>query len=163
MTLETLPAGLAKAPSTFTFGQDLTARAEPPAPDGDGEVVTADNNRGKEGDEKKPETAEAAAAAAASPEAAETAAGPSKTLSENAEDFMNNKSAQKRKYDEVEVTTGEENECNVIHTRAKLYFFENSNWVERGRGQLRLNDMTVEAASATDSKTGSKINNKVPP
>ena len=138
----------------------MTARAEPPAPD-DGEVVT--DNRGLGGDEKKPETAAEAATVVAPPEATEAAAaaGPSKTLTENAEDFMNNKSAQKRKYDEVEVTTGEENECNVIHTRAKLYFFENSNWVERGRGQLRLNDMTVEAASATDSKTGSKINNKV--
>ena len=85
-------------------------------------------------------------------------------MSENADEFMKEKSAAKRKYDEVEVTTGEENECNVIHTRAKLYFFENSNWVERGRGQLRLNDMTVEAAaSATDAKTqpGNKINNKV--
>ena len=42
-----------------------------------------------------------------------------KTLSENAEDFMSAKSAQKRKYDEVEVTTGEENEFNVIQTRAR--------------------------------------------
>ena len=101
-----------------------------------------------------------AAASESATEPPDTPAG--KTLSENAEDFMNSKSAQKRKYDEVEVTTGEENEFNVIQTRAKLYFFENSNWVERGRGQLRLNDMTAEADAAAGKHdgAGAKISSK---
>jgi len=140
------------APPSFTFGQNLTARAEPPA-------------AASEGDKAEPDTAESADEATHTSESAteppDTPAG--KTLSENAEDFMNSKSAQKRKYDEVEVTTGEENEFNVIQTRAKLYFFENSNWVERGRGQLRLNDMTAEADAAAGKHdgAGAKISSKV--
>ena len=38
--------------------------------------------------------------------------------------------------------TGEEEESNVLQANVKLYIFESEkkNWVERGRGSLRLND-----------------------
>ncbi|KAF0292621.1 Ran-binding protein 3 [Amphibalanus amphitrite] len=53
----------------------------------------------------------------------------------------------KRKYDEVEVVTGEEEESNVLQINCKLYAFnkENCSWLERGRGLLRLNDRREEA------------------
>lgn len=40
--------------------------------------------------------------------------------------------------------TGEENDVNVFQLNlCKLYMYDNakSNWVEKGRGQLRVNDM----------------------
>ena len=42
----------------------------------------------------------------------------------------------------VDVVTGEEEESNVLQANVKLYIFESEkkNWVERGRGSLRLND-----------------------
>jgi len=52
--------------------------------------------------------------------------------------------ATKRKYDEVDCMTGEEDDINVFHLNScKLYMYDNgkSNWVEKGRGQLRVNDM----------------------
>lgn len=52
--------------------------------------------------------------------------------------------ATKRKYEEVDCMTGEENDVNVFQLNScKLYMYDNakSNWVEKGRGQLRVNDM----------------------
>lgn len=52
--------------------------------------------------------------------------------------------ATKRKYEEVDCMTGEENDVNVFQLNTcKLYMYDNakSNWVEKGRGQLRVNDM----------------------
>ncbi|KAK6634216.1 hypothetical protein RUM44_004824 [Polyplax serrata] len=48
--------------------------------------------------------------------------------------------ANKRKYEEVLVTTGEEDEENILQINVKLFAFDNGVWVERGRGILRLND-----------------------
>ena len=78
-----------------------------------------------------------------------------KTLNENAAEYFESHLAQKRKYDEVEVITGEENEHNVLHMSAKLYIFEkNKGWVEKGRGELRLNDLSVAAANASNTTAG---------
>ena len=43
--------------------------------------------------------------------------------------------------------TGEENERNVAQISAKLYVFDKatSNWTEKGRGCLRLNDVKDES------------------
>jgi RanBP1 domain len=48
----------------------------------------------------------------------------------------------KRKFEEVEVKTGEEEETNVLQISCKLHTFDKAkgSWAERGRGQLRLND-----------------------
>lgn len=48
--------------------------------------------------------------------------------------------AQKRKYEEVETFTGEEDEVNVLDINSKLFAFVASNWEERGPGNLRVND-----------------------
>lgn len=48
--------------------------------------------------------------------------------------------AQKRKYEEVETFTGEEDETNVMDVNCKLFAFVASNWEERGPGNLRVND-----------------------
>ncbi|CAH1972533.1 unnamed protein product [Acanthoscelides obtectus] len=75
-----------------------------------------------------------------------------KTLSESAREYEESRS-NKRKYEEVEVFTGEENERNILNISCKLFSFDNvtSNWQERGRGTLRLNDFDV------DSEIGSRI------
>lgn len=62
------------------------------------------------------------------------------SLVEAARKYEEMKGAQKRKYEEVEVITGEEDEENILEINCKLYTFENSNYEERGRGTLRLND-----------------------
>jgi len=64
-----------------------------------------------------------------------------KTLSESAAEYTESHS-NKRKYDVVDVVTGEEEESNVLQANVKLYIFDadKKNWIERGRGMLRLND-----------------------
>ncbi|XP_037948547.1 ran-binding protein 3 [Teleopsis dalmanni] len=66
-----------------------------------------------------------------------------KSLTEVAREYEESR-AQKRKYEEVETFTGEENESNIVDINCKLFAFENSNWEERGRGSLRLNDSKSE-------------------
>ncbi|XP_067617074.1 ran-binding protein 3 [Eurosta solidaginis] len=66
-----------------------------------------------------------------------------KTLTDVAREYEESR-AQKRKYEEVETFTGEENERNIVDLSCKLFAFVNSNWEERGRGSLRLNDSKNE-------------------
>ncbi|XP_064477298.1 ran-binding protein 3-like [Ornithodoros turicata] len=67
-----------------------------------------------------------------------------KSLTESAEEYQSRQ--VKRRYDEVTVVTGEENESNVLQINCKLFTFDKtaSSWQERGRGNLRLNDREVE-------------------
>lgn len=62
------------------------------------------------------------------------------SLEEAAKKYEEARGAQKRKYDEVETITGEENEINILEINCKLFTFIDQNWEERGRGMLRLND-----------------------
>lgn len=48
--------------------------------------------------------------------------------------------AQKRKYEEVETFTGEEDETNVLDVNSRLFAYVSSNYEQRGPGSLRLND-----------------------
>lgn len=75
-----------------------------------------------------------------------------KSLSESAREYEESR-AVKRKYEEVEVITGEEDENNILKISCKLFAFDKgtSSWQERGRGNLRLNDFQV------DDHTGSRI------
>ncbi|XP_053970175.1 ran-binding protein 3 [Anastrepha ludens] len=66
-----------------------------------------------------------------------------KTLTDVAREYEESR-AQKRKFEEVETFTGEENEINIVDVSCKLFAFVNSNWEERGRGSLRLNDSKKE-------------------
>merc|ERR1711997_494194 len=73
-----------------------------------------------------------------------------KTLSESAAEYCENRN-KKVEFGEVELITGEEEETNAFQMSAKLYMFDKdtSTWVERGRGQLRLNDLRTQAESGT--------------
>lgn len=68
-----------------------------------------------------------------------------KSLSESAREYEESR-AVKRKYDEVEVKTGEEGETNIVQVSCKLFTFDKNsgNWQERGRGNLRLNDQEID-------------------
>lgn len=70
------------------------------------------------------------------------------TLVEAARKYEEMRGAQKRKYEEVEVTTGEEEERNILEINCKLFTFIENNYEERGRGILRLND----SKSSTQSR-----------
>ncbi|XP_030369764.1 ran-binding protein 3 [Scaptodrosophila lebanonensis] len=70
-----------------------------------------------------------------------------KSLTDVAREYEESR-AQKRKYEEVETFTGEENEINIVDVSCKLFAFVNSNWEERGRGSLRLNDAKAEDDSS---------------
>lgn len=62
------------------------------------------------------------------------------SLVEAARKYEEMRGAQKRKYEEVEVMTGEEDERNILEISCKLFTFIENNYEERGRGVLRLND-----------------------
>nr|XP_023014009.1 ran-binding protein 3 [Leptinotarsa decemlineata] len=76
-----------------------------------------------------------------------------KSLSESAREYEETSRANKRKYEEVEVITGEEDENNILKISCKLFSFDkvSSSWQERGRGTLRLNDFE------NDDHIGSRI------
>jgi len=169
----TKPAATADKAGEFLFGQNLSARAanfseskENPESMVTDSATTSnpDNPETNPQQQSQQEAASSSKAADAEGESTSvvspttdgsTVGGKAtKTLSESAAEYFETKAAQKRKYDEVEVTTGEENEYNVIQTRAKLYLFENSNWVERGRGQIRLNDMSRQQEGHHNRKAG---------
>ncbi|XP_055679916.1 ran-binding protein 3 [Lutzomyia longipalpis] len=71
-----------------------------------------------------------------------------KSLTEVAREYEESR-AQKRKYEEVETITGEEDEKNILDINCKLFTFTSSTWEERGRGSLRLND---PKSGATNSR-----------
>jgi Ran-binding protein 3 len=69
------------------------------------------------------------------------------TLVEAARKYEEMRGAQKRKYEEVEITTGEEDERNILDINCKLFTFIENNYEERGRGNLRLNDSKSNSSS----------------
>lgn len=79
-----------------------------------------------------------------------------KSLSESAREYEESR-AVKRKYEEVEVKTGEEEEINILHMSCKLFAYDKTSgsWQERGRGNLRLNDQEISddnSSSYTQSR-----------
>lgn len=77
------------------------------------------------------------------------------SLVEAARKWEEMRGAQKRKYDEVEVTTGEEGERNILDMSCKLFTFIENNWEERGRGTLRLNDSKSHSSRVVFRASGS--------
>uniref|UniRef100_A0A1L8DCN8 RanBD1 domain-containing protein n=1 Tax=Nyssomyia neivai TaxID=330878 RepID=A0A1L8DCN8_9DIPT len=129
------------APS-FVFGQNLHER------------VTGSNIDAKDGDakgdgEEKETTGNDGGASnsglffsTAAQQQSSSASNPQnsqKSLTEVAEEYEQSR-AQKRKYEEVETITGEEDENNILDINCKLFTFIASTYEERGRGSLRLND-----------------------
>ncbi|KNC29743.1 hypothetical protein FF38_05222 [Lucilia cuprina] len=137
--------------SGFVFGQNVHERVV-------GENLKADSTTTADNAESSTSTSgegllfssviQNAAAAAKSSEGCDSSSGKDtntevKSLTEVAREYEESR-AQKRKYEEVETFTGEENEVNIVDLNCKLFAFVNSNWEERGRGSLRLNDSKIE-------------------
>ncbi|KYN05106.1 PREDICTED: ran-binding protein 3 [Cyphomyrmex costatus] len=76
-----------------------------------------------------------------------TMARPGLTLTQAAQVLEEANRANKRKYNQVTLLTGEEGETNVLQINCKLFAFDKttSSWQERGRGMLRLNDRDEES------------------
>jgi len=76
-----------------------------------------------------------------------------KSLTESAAEYCETRS-KKVELTEVELITGEESEANVCQMNGKLYLFDKSTstWVERGRGQLRLNDLRPNLTSGEENQ-----------
>lgn len=79
-----------------------------------------------------------------------------KSLTESAAEYCETRN-KKVELSEVELITGEESEANVCQMSAKLYLFDKStsSWLERGRGQIRLNDLRPLNSSSEDSSSPS--------
>ncbi|KFB35232.1 AGAP004520-PA-like protein [Anopheles sinensis] len=86
------------------------------------------------------------------------------SLEEAARKYEESRGALKRKYEEVETITGEEDERNVVEINCKLFAFAKSNWEERGHGMLRLNDKDNNESRVVFRQSGNLrvlINTKV--
>ncbi|XP_050087332.1 ran-binding protein 3 [Anopheles aquasalis] len=86
------------------------------------------------------------------------------SLEEAARRYEESRGALKRKYEEVETITGEEDERNVVEIACKLFAFAKSNWEERGHGTLRLNDKENNESRVVFRQSGNLrvlINTKV--
>ncbi|CAG9771592.1 unnamed protein product [Ceutorhynchus assimilis] len=68
----------------------------------------------------------------------------SKSLAQSAREYEEAMAANKREYDLVEVKTGEEEERNILSMQCTLFAFENKDWQQRGRGDLRLNEYPLD-------------------
>jgi len=142
----------AKKEEKFVFGQNLTERVENVESKADEDEKSDSNQTATEkpsdavcaSDSPSKEKADLLFSNSVSPSTKaedEQSKVTNKTLSESAAEYTESHS-NKRKYDVVDVVTGEEEESNVFQVNVKLYIFDSDkkNWVERGRGMLRLND-----------------------
>lgn len=90
--------------------------------------------------------------------------GGDESLEEAARRYEESRGALKRKFDEVETLTGEEDERNVVEANCKLFAFAKSNWEERGHGTVRLNDNNSKESRVVFRQAGNLrvvINTKV--
>ncbi|XP_055906062.1 ran-binding protein 3 [Eupeodes corollae] len=142
--------------SGFVFGQNVHERVT-------GENIHAESSTSKsENSTTSPDSPllfSTVVQAAAKPENEGAAAKEStdaKSLTEVAREYEESR-AQKRKFEEVETFTGEEDEANIVDISCKLFAFVNSNWEERGRGSLRLNDSKVQECSRVVFRTSGNL------
>lgn len=85
----------------------------------------------------------------ASPDSTEiTNAEAAKSLEESAREYQATH-GKKTELQEVEIVTGEEDESNVLQINGRLFVFDgdHQNWLERGRGIFRLNDMRCNSSA----------------
>ncbi|XP_054981713.1 ran-binding protein 3 isoform X5 [Sorex araneus] len=128
----------------FVFGQNMSERVlSPPKLNETGSDASRENAAVESGSESSSQEA--------TPEKADSV---SESLAESAAAYTR-ATARKCLLGKVEVITGEEAESNVLQIQCKLFVFDKASqsWVERGRGQLRLNDM----ASADDGSLRSRL------
>uniref|UniRef100_A0A2P2I2Q2 Ran-binding protein 3-like n=1 Tax=Hirondellea gigas TaxID=1518452 RepID=A0A2P2I2Q2_9CRUS len=134
------PAASSSAPS-FIFGQNIRTRVTGAA---EGESSTAEGAAGGGGAEPSDNIFTAAASTLATSSSSVSSqplnGGPAKSLETSSRELAEKESREKRKFEEVEVLTGEETESNVLQMNCKVYNWVRGSWQERGRGLLRLND-----------------------
>jgi len=152
-----------KTKQGFVFGQNLTARVEKGSEVGSNS--NTDSDAKKEDDSNTDSTNNVSPqkefssspsllfSGVVSPASGTDDDGSTKTLSESAAEYTESHS-NKRKYDVVDVVTGEEEESNVLQANVKMYLFdtEKRNWTERGRGVIRLNDDPVSTPGHLKSR-----------
>lgn len=145
------------ANSSFVFGQNLQERVVTNETNPDESKASTSDSNGTDENEK---ATDMLFSSVIKNEVKSDNAGrdkETKTLSESAREYEESR-ANKRKYEEVEVITGEENENNILNISCKLFSFDKtvsssgSSYIERGRGTLRLNDFQVD-----DDHIGSRI------
>ncbi|XP_076440643.1 uncharacterized protein LOC143280049 isoform X2 [Babylonia areolata] len=132
---ESTPAAAEEASSTsqpLVFGENLSGRVA--LTNGSSDPLP-DNGHEEEEDNE----AQAAAPAARG----------GQTLEESAREYQA-KHDNKVDLKEVEVFTGEEDESNVLQSNGKLFVFDcdTQTWIERGRGTIRLNDMSPQNSNS---------------
>ncbi|XP_032686121.1 ran-binding protein 3 isoform X2 [Odontomachus brunneus] len=135
----------ASTPS-FVFGQNLKERVTVST-----DTESSDNSEKEEAkSETKEETNENGSSELLFSNAAAVCRAtvrPGLTLSQAAQALEEANRANKRKYNQVTLLTGEEGETNVLQINCKLFAFDKTtcSWLERGRGTLRLNDLEEES------------------
>lgn len=147
-SIKTMDAAKPVFGSGLVFGEKLEEKAVVPD-----KPVTQEEQKTEENEEKPSETKPTShlfSSVSADPKSTGEEA---KTLSESAAEFTESQT-NKRKYDEVAVVTGEEEESNVLQSNVKLYIFDTAtkNWQERGRGQIRLNDAPASTPGHIQSR-----------
>ncbi|XP_014250693.1 ran-binding protein 3 [Cimex lectularius] len=126
----------------FVFGQNIHEKVEAAAPGETSTSVTEPVGAAQETEEVKTNgaTSEMLFSSSIKKENSEKSTDTSgKTLSEAAREYEEAR-AVKRKFEEVQVVTGEEEESNVLQINCKLFSWSEYSWVEMGRGTLRVND-----------------------
>ncbi|XP_018019951.1 ran-binding protein 3 isoform X2 [Hyalella azteca] len=129
--------GVKPSVSSFIFGQNLQSKVEGKTIDDDGCEASSSTAEMSSSDN----IFSAAASTFASQSASSTLnGGPSKDLETSSRELAEKESSGKRKFEPVQVLTGEETESNVMQMNCKVYCWVRGGWQERGRGVLRLND-----------------------
>lgn len=134
---------------TFVFGQNLQERVMSDANSSEPSPSTSSvNSNGNSSG-----TSDMLFSSAIKSEVKSDVSKETKSLTESAREYEESR-ANKRKYDEVQVKTGEEEETNILSISCKLFSFDKvtTTWQERGRGTLRLNDFEVD-----DGQIGSRL------
>ncbi|KAF2358818.1 Ran binding domain [Trinorchestia longiramus] len=136
-----LPTNGVKSPSSsFVFGRDLHSRVEGKTIEGNPDDLTASSSAAGSLESSGLIFSAAASTLASQSGSSSVNGGPSKDLETSSRELAERESSGKRKFEPVQVLTGEETESNVIQMNCKVYCWVKGGWQERGRGVLRLND-----------------------
>ncbi|XP_011253310.1 ran-binding protein 3 isoform X2 [Camponotus floridanus] len=130
---------------SFVFGQNLKERVTV-----SNDAITESSDNSEKEETKTEESSENGSSKLLFSNAAANCRAtvrPGLTLTQAAQVLEEANRANKRKYNQVTLLTGEEGETNILQMNCKLFAFDKttSNWQERGRGTLRLNDRDEES------------------
>ncbi|XP_015113350.1 ran-binding protein 3 [Diachasma alloeum] len=132
--------------SSFVFGQNLKERVTV-AKENDNDNGESEEQEETSKEEKSNENGSSELLFSSAAAVCRSTSRPGLTLTQAAQEMEEANRANKRKYSQVTLLTGEEGETNVLQINCKLFAFDKatSGWQERGRGTLRLNDRDDES------------------